>query len=279
MLKNTFCHIPGIGAITEKRLWSSGIQSWEDVIMSGNLPLSARKCQSARGILKQSAKELTDNNPHYFASFLPSNQIWRIFPEFRDTVAYVDIETTGLESWMNHITAICLYDGKSIRNYVYGQNLDDFKKDIRKYKIICSYNGKCFDVPFLRYHFKIPINHVQIDLRYLLYSLGYSGGLKGCELKLGFDRGELTGVDGYDAVLLWNDFVRSGNEKALETLLAYNIRDTIILETLLVIVYNLKLKTTPFSESHELPLPELPEIPFKADAGTIARIKGRVWGF
>ena len=41
----------------------------------------------------------------------------------------------------------------------------------------------------------------------------------------------------------------------------HNIRDTIILETLMVIVYNLKLKTTPFSCTHQLPLPELSDIP------------------
>jgi len=40
--------------------------------------------------------------------------------------------------------------------------------------------------------------------------------------------------------------VKDGNEKALETLPAYNGPDTIILETLLVIAYNLKVKTAPF---------------------------------
>jgi uncharacterized protein YprB with RNaseH-like and TPR domain len=277
MLKKTFCHVPGIGAITENKLWSSGLHCWDDLIETETLPLSARRVQSMRGFLDQSTRELQDNNPHYFASLLPSNQIWRIFPEFRDSVAYVDIETTGLESWMNHITTISLYDGKSVSHYVYDQNLDDFKEDIEKYKIIVTYNGKCFDVPFLQYHLRIPMNHVQIDLRYLLHSLGYSGGLKGCEKKLGFDRGELTGIDGYDAVLLWNDFVRNDNGKALETLLAYNVQDTIIFETLMVIAYNLKLKTTPFSESHQLPLPEVPEIPFKADTETIVRIKQGIW--
>jgi len=277
VLKNTFCHVPGIGAVTENRLWSSGLCSWEHVVETETLPLSQKKSLATREFLEHSIQELAGNNPHYFASLLPSNQIWRIFPEFRDSIAYVDIETTGLESWVNHITTIALYDGKSVMHYVYDQNLDDFKDDIQKYKIIATYNGKCFDLPFLQYQFKITLQHVHIDLRYLLHSLGYSGGLKGCEIKLGFARGELTGVDGYAAVLLWNDYVRTGNQKALETLLAYNVRDTVILQTLMVIAYNLKLKTTPFAASHALPLPDVPEIPFKADIETIDRIKGGMW--
>ena len=30
MLRNTFMHIPGIGQITEKRLWESGVLCWDD---------------------------------------------------------------------------------------------------------------------------------------------------------------------------------------------------------------------------------------------------------
>ena len=59
------------------------------------------------------------------------------------------------------------------------------------------------------------MNQAHIDLRYLLKSLGYTGGLKGCEKKAGIDRGELDGVNGYFAVLLWQDYQRNRNEKPL----------------------------------------------------------------
>ena len=39
------------------------------------------------------------------------------------------------------------------------------------------------------------MNYAQIDLRYVLYSLGYRGGLKGCERQLGMDRGNLSDID------------------------------------------------------------------------------------
>jgi uncharacterized protein YprB with RNaseH-like and TPR domain len=86
----------------------------------------------------------------------------------------------GLESWSNQTTTIAVYDGTSIFTYVQGQNLDQFKEDIQKYKVLVTYNGKCFDVPFLQSSFGIKVNQVHIDLRYVLKSLGYTGGLKGC---------------------------------------------------------------------------------------------------
>ena len=128
---------------------------------------------------------------------------------------------------INDITTIALYDGESIQTYVQGQNLEDFIEDIQKYKVIVSYNGKSFDIPFIEHYFNIRLDHAHIDLRYVLYSLGFRGGLKGCERQLGMDRGDLSDIDGFFAVLLWDEYQRTGDQKALDTLLAYNIQDTI----------------------------------------------------
>lgn len=43
---------------------------------------------------------------------------------------------------------------------------------------------------------------------------------------------------GFFAVLLWQEFQQTGNIKALETLLVYNIEDVVNLETLMVLAYN-----------------------------------------
>ena len=92
-------------------------------------------------------------------------------------------------------------------------------------------------------------------------------------------RADLERVDGYFAVLLWNEYQRNKNDKALETLLAYNIQDVVNLESLMVLSYNLKLKETPFNESHQLTLPSSPKIPFQADLQTIDRIKRAIGGY
>jgi uncharacterized protein YprB with RNaseH-like and TPR domain len=279
MLRNTFVHIPGIGMRSEQRIWDSGIHSWND-LLNGDLSHFA---PTRRDILKRSIEEsnehLSQLNPNAFGDRLPPNHHWRIFPDFRGSTAYMDIETTGLDSWSNQITTIAVYDGSLIFTYIQGQNLDAFKEDIQRYKVLVTYNGKCFDNPFLERYFGIKLNQVHIDLRYVLRSLGYMGGLKGCERKAGIDRGDLEGLDGYAAVLLWEDYQRNKNPEALETLLAYNVQDVVNLETLMVLSYNLKLKETPFTESHQLDFPSSPAIPFKADLGTIERLKAEMMSY
>ena len=273
MLKNTFIHVPGLGIKSEQRIWFSGLSSWDDLPCKECACLSPYKREIIKRCIEESQEHLSKGNPNYFGSLLPFNQFWRFFPEFRESTAYLDIETTGLDTWGNEITTIALYDGKFVFTYVQGQNLDDFKKEVKRFKVLVTYNGRCFDVPFIESSFGMEINQVHIDLRYLLRSLGYTGGLKGCEKKAGIDRGDLDGLDGYSAVLLWNDYQRNRNPKSLETLLAYNIQDVVNLEFLTVLSYNLKLKETPFAKSHQIPLPKEPEIPFKADKGIVEGIR------
>jgi hypothetical protein len=178
-----------------------------------------------------------------------------------------------LNRFYDDITTIGLYDGTCVFHYVRGQNLDDFEEDIKRYKVLVTYNGKGFDIPFIQKNLGITMDHTHIDLRYLLRSVGLTGGLKACETQAGIDRGELKDLDGYCAVLLWNDYERAGNPKALETLLAYNMQDVVNLETLIIMAYNFKLKDTPFFKTNQLPLPTPPEIPFRGDKETIERIR------
>ena len=273
MMKNTFCHVPGITAAREQKLWDSGCHSWESLIQT-DFAQKPKRSGSVSFHIEQSLENIEKDNLVYFSEKLPSSLHWRLFPDFRHSIAYLDIETTGLDRG-DIITTIALYDGKSIFHYVQGENLNDFKADINKYKLLVTYNGKPFDVPFIERCFKMKLNQPNIDLRYILHSLGYSGGLKGCEKKLGIDRKDLAEIDGYAAVLLWRDYKKNKNQKALETLLAYNILDVLNLETLLVIAYNEKIfSTTPFSKSHKLPLPLHPKNPFEPDKKTINRILG-----
>jgi uncharacterized protein YprB with RNaseH-like and TPR domain len=278
MLKNTFCHIPGISVAAERKLWSAGVHSWEAATEVDQLRLPRRQQSALPGYIKESFEMLERGNPYHFAGLLPSNQHWRLFSDFRRAIAYLDIETTGL-GYGDSITTIVLYDGQTIRHYVHGENLDEFKLDIKQYPLIVTYNGKCFDVPFIERFFRIEMNQSHIDLRYILKNLGYAGGLKGCERQLGIDRKDLADVDGYFAVLLWNEFERKKNPKALETLLAYNTADVVNLETLMVMAYNMNLKSTPFYATHRLASPASPEIRFKADREIINRLKRNMtWG-
>lgn len=277
MISHTFCHIPGIGARTEQQLWDLGILTWSDFDEAppGRLPLGRERARGVSYYLDQSFSGLRNQDPGFFADLLPPDQQWRLFQEFRSVAAYLDIETTGMGTPGDHITTIALYDGNTIRWYVYGRNLDQFQKDIRNYRMIVTYNGKCFDIPFIRSTLGLPMEQVHIDLRYVLASLGYRGGLKGCERQLGIGRSELEGVDGFFAVLLWEEYLRNRNGKALQTLLAYNILDAVNLETLMVLCYNMKVAQTPFAHTHRLPLPSSPAGPFTPDRETIETIRSR----
>lgn len=208
---------------------------------------------------------------------LPSHDDWRLFGEFRGETAYLDIETTGLEPDWNEITTIALYDGKKVKTFVNGVNLEDFPEELAKHGMIVTYNGKCFDVPFIEKALRIRVGHAHLDLRYILKRLGYSGGLKGCERKLGVGRKGVEDVNGFMAVLLWREY-KKGNRKALETLLAYNAADAVNLEALMVKAYNMNLGDTPFARE-ELASPGEAHIPFAPDPHVIRRLKASMpWG-
>ena len=271
MLTHSFIHLPGIGAKTERNIWQSGIHQWQQWKGKPTVKTPNSVTQQLSQLLQQSQEELA-NGPEFFAGRLPANEQWRLFSHFREHTVYLDIETTGLGP-QAEITTIATYDGHTVRCYVNGQNLDDFAEDISQYKVIVTYNGKGFDVPVIERWFGITLDHAHIDLRYILARLGFKGGLKGCEKQLGMHRGELDGVDGYFAVLLWQDYTGSNNRKALETLLAYNIEDTVNLERLLVEAYNRNIAFTPFAAKLSIPLPAAADIPFRADPATVERLK------
>jgi len=273
MLQNTFIHIQSIGALTEQRLWESGLRDWDTLSDDISIPLSGSRKYLLKAGIGESKRHLHQGNPVYFSKLLPSNQCWRMFPEFRNSTVYLDIETTGLDRRYNSITTIALYNGHEIKTYVHGQNLDEFIDEVYKYKVIVTYNGKSFDTPFIESFFNIRLNHAQIDLRYVLYSLGFRGGLKGVERQLGNDRGNLRDIDGFFAVLLWDEFLKTKNQQTLETLLAYNVQDTITLENLMITAYNMKLRETPFYDNLLIEETMPPVNPFRTDLATIDRIK------
>jgi uncharacterized protein YprB with RNaseH-like and TPR domain len=277
MLMNTFIHLPYIGLQTEQNLWHQGLQKWDDILKPKiELPNKFEHLHSPLSLSKHKLKQL---DAKFFTDRLRTDQHWRIFPEFQEQTAYIDIETTGLGAPKDHITTIALYDGKNVKYYVHGKNLEQFISDIMKYKALVSYNGKTFDVPFIEREFGLKLPHAHLDLRYILRSIGISGGLKSCEHQLGLGRGDLEGIDGYFAVFLWKDYLK-GNDKALDTLIAYNIEDTVNLEKLMYIAYERKLKGFPLNKKvivNEPRAQKTIKIPFGPDAQTIQKIKEKYY--
>ncbi len=278
MLQHTFSHLKGVSKKTEALLWQSGIQNWADFLESPDVPLPQKRLRRLRDQLRDSQHALRNRNHQYFSGLLPPSEHWRLFGEFKARTAYIDIETTGLSSGFNEITTIALYDGQAIKYYINGHNLTAFLDDIRSYELMVTYNGKCFDIPFMAGYFRSSFDQSHIDLRYVLKNLGYSGGLKGCEKQFGLDRQELAGVNGCFAVLLWQEYKAKKHPKALETLLAYNIEDVVNLEFLMHQAYNQNVQTLPLAPRLCLEVPEKPPVPFAPDPDLIDQLKFRMQG-
>jgi uncharacterized protein YprB with RNaseH-like and TPR domain len=272
MLTHTFLHMQGIGPVTERLIWERGILDWEDFAE----PLKSRLKAGTRAMidraLNESFRARARGDIQFFSRALPHRLRWRMFSEFSKHAAYFDIETTGLDRARDTITTIALYSGSGIKWYVQGRNLEDFKHEIQQYKLLITYNGARFDVPFIERYFNIRLDAAHIDLCPVLRNLGYRGGLKKCERTLGIERPGMMDVDGYTAVLLWHDYQRTGNPRTLETLLAYNICDAMNLAPLMAIAYNLAISQTPFADK-QLPMPELPALPFAVDREIIERMQ------
>lgn len=272
MLTSTFCHLPGVGDKKERLLWAEGVLTWGDALLVPKSPATWRP------ILEESLRQFGARNPDYFSSVLSANQQWRLYHDFQDSCAFLDIETTGLGQSAD-VTTVVVYDGRTIRHYIRGQNLDRLGAELAPYRVVVTYNGKSFDGPILERSLGVRLPPAHIDLRYVLAALGLKGGLKGVERQLRIERPGMEEVDGFVAVMLWHDY-RRGNIKALETLLAYNTLDVLNLHRLVVHAHNANLKKTPFDERRSLPAPVLPEVPFRPDAATIARLTGaRTGGF
>ncbi len=271
MISRTFLHIKSIGAGTERKLWSQGVLCWQD-ILDGEIA-SSKMVRTIRDEIPNSVRALKENNHSYFSESLPISEHWRLFKEFSNQTAYVDIETTGLNPDVSEITTIALYDGKDIKHYVNGENLFSFVKDIRKYNVIVTFNGRSFDAPFIEKKLGGVLRQTHIDLRFVLASLGYSGGLKACEKAFQLNRDETEGIDGLMAVYLWKEYKNSGKKSALDTLLAYNIEDVVNLEYLMHSAYNMKLHELGFGVEHHISIPPRPTIPFEVDKELVTRIK------
>lgn len=272
MLKNTFCHISGIGEKLERDLWDQGLLSWEDVLFSQKELCLDRLGSLLRKKISESVDRLHQQDARFFSKSLSAYQQWRIFKEFRHATAYIDIETTGVTGSEDIITTVAMYDGDSLKCFVQGDNLQEFREAISNYRVLVTYNGRCFDVPVLRRYLHLPLDQAHIDLRFVLARLGFKGGLKKCEKQLGINRGHLNGLDGYDAVLLWNEFKLHRDRAALETLLAYNVLDAVNLEHLMITAYNLQIQNTPFQQSHQMDLPVPVRNPFRCHEAVVDKI-------
>jgi uncharacterized protein YprB with RNaseH-like and TPR domain len=239
MLRETFVHIPGVGYRTEERLWRGGIRTWDDFSETSRpRRLPARVVHRIADEIGRSDEALRRRRHRYFARNLPSRDHWRAWSEFGDAVAYLDIETTGLSLGRDAITVVGVYDGSARRSYIQGDDLEELPSALEHAKLLVTFNGSRFDVPFLRKAFpRMHLDQIHLDLVHPLRRLGFVGGLKAIESQVGILRSEeTTGLGGFDAVRLWRAH-DEGDDDALDLLLRYNMEDVVNLVPLAELAY------------------------------------------
>ncbi len=231
MLKHTFLHIQGIGPRTEQALWGKGVRTWEDYLSAPGPVLRSRDA-FVRNELERSLNHI--DRVDFFARRLPARETWRLFGMFQARTVYLDIETSGGYEGFDEITVIGLYDGRRTQTFVNGVNLERFEIAVADYDVVVTFNGACFDLPYIQRAFPgITLPPAHIDLRFLLRRLGFSGGLKAIEQRMGLARETgIQGMSGLDAVRLWAAF-QNGDRSALDLLVQYNTADIVNLEPLM----------------------------------------------
>ncbi|HKI17515.1 MAG TPA: ribonuclease H-like domain-containing protein, partial [Isosphaeraceae bacterium] len=211
MLQNTFVHLPGVGPQRERAFWEQGILDWNRLVASAEEgERRGRIRESWLQLVRGSIDALAGGDVGFFKPLLPSKEAWRLYSEFADRALFLDIETTGLSSDYDEVTLIGGLSNGELALFINGINLEHFPAYIERFPLLVTFNGSQFDVPFLRAHFPhARLDQAHIDLRFILASLGYKGGLKVVENALHLHRDPaIQGVDGFEAVRLWHRYRR-----------------------------------------------------------------------
>lgn len=226
----------------ERALWDSGCLTWADALNGINdLPFGAASRDIVRMVLNKSVEALETKEHQFFTKALGTANAWRAWPHFKEQCVYLDIETDGGQSGSS-ITTIGIYDGNEFEVFVKDQNLENFRDRISDFGMMVTFFGLGFDIPMIKKRFSnLPLDHIHLDLCPTLRDVGIKGGLKKIEKELGIARGEDTdGLSGRDAITLWRRYDRFGDQKALDTLIAYNREDVVNLVVLAQIAYDKK---------------------------------------
>jgi len=241
MIRSTFILLDGISYGKEKNLWKNGIKDWNNFLESKPKGISNKRKVIYDLKLIHAKRELNSDNSNYFCKTLPKKEHWRLYEHFKDECIFLDIETSNVSG--GYITCITLYDGNNIMTFVKNFNLDlkRISKILKQYKMIITFNGNVFDLPFLKKYCNNLIPEIPCwDLRHSCQKLGLKGGLKEVEKQLNIKRPNQIVQDLHsgDPIKLWRTFLATGDRYYIELLVEYNQEDTVNLHTLAEKLYS-----------------------------------------
>lgn len=234
MIRHSFIFLDKINSKTEQNLWNQGITDWGRFLNTKFIRGISKKRKLYYDMqLLKAQKALYFQDSRYFSS-MPSTETWRLYEFFKSEAVFLDIETSGLMK-QDYVTVIGLFDGictKTMVNSI-NLNLDVLKKELARYKLIVTFNGSSFDLPFLKKRYPDLLPQIpHFDLRHACARIGLAGGLKKIEKDLGIKRKNkiVEEMYGGDAASLWRMFLGSGDDYYLNLLVEYNEEDVINLK-------------------------------------------------
>lgn len=261
MLTGSFACFKGLSISSEQKIWELGCHTWDQFDHLPHNTFSAPKMATVHSEIKQAKIALGAGMVDYFLNrFKYPDQI-RVLHEFQHQSAIIDIETTGLKA-IDEITTIALLKHGEISLFIKDINLPFFLKSLQDLKLLITFNGTRFDLPFIRKCFSIDLALPHLDLMPVLKQLGYSGGQKRCEELLHLKRHFSKGLTGHDASQLWNEWQNNQNHAALNQLIQYNIEDVFMLEKLSIKCYNMATRNYPFRPKLKSSTPDQPKASF-----------------
>lgn len=270
-------HLPGIGPGRELTLRAEGAGDWLTLRSEARRFFKGRKLDALLRSLDWCLDRWEAQDYRYFAGILHSSERWRLTDVFHPDVTYFDIEATGGGSPPETTsTAICfLHQGTLLQEYDYGRKRLLLERIQDEAKLLCTYNGLSYDVPFLREEFGFALDAPHVDLCPWLRRQGFKGGLKAIQHSQTHLRQRLyPDVNGYDAVRLWRLHEQDVPD-ALDALLTYNAEDVLILPGLLVDAYGRELAADPAPGLRPLTEDRLPELETRVSARIYRLLRAR----
>lgn len=239
MIRHSFVFLEKISRAKEKSLWGMGITDWQHFLKKEKIKgISPLKKSFYNRQIQQAQQALGKGDSSYFLGKLAPKYMWRLYDHFKDECGFLDVEIDSF----GKIVVVGISNYFSTNFFVKGANLekDLLEKELKKYKLMVTFNGAAFDLPRLQKQWGIFVQVPHIDLKPLCVNLGMKGGLKEIEKQLNLKRpAHLYG----NPVDLWKAFHASRDREYLELLLKYNREDVENLRAVMEVVYQ-KLKAS-----------------------------------
>ena len=154
MIRHTFSILQGIGQKIEKRLWETGVLTWNDFLNASDISfIGIQKKNDFDSRLSTAQRQLEKANALYFTDAVKRSEHWRLFDVFKKDAVCLDIETNGfMPESGGYTTLVGVFDGYDYQCLMHGANLtpDNLSKLLSGYKYLITFYGAVFDIPFLK---------------------------------------------------------------------------------------------------------------------------------